>query len=448
MVANDLKGGGPRAEAAAGVLKRAGDRGVVAAEAAYEALDAAGRALAVDVAAAAHTCVASAGVLTRALTDSDEVVRQKALAKLEQPHCGHEAVPILIAGLNVPGTRARVAVLLASIAPSQALTPIANVLGQGSALERGAVRGALAHAAVAAPAPELALLLSQERAADARIELLRATEARLGLVKEAADSALEQLLGGEPSFRTRYLLAAPLAALAKAGDASAEGRFVGLLESDEDAAVRARAAELAGASPTTQNALGEAVADSDPRVRGAALRTIASSRVVSAKGAAINVLGKDPWTFVRASAATALAALPASEPSDRALGRAVEDPSPAVRSAAVRALATHKAAAFAPTILGRLVDPREDPDVRVAAARALGALCDTHAVDKLVDYAVLGASSPDPNDVAIGLAATDALSEVHPADLEKRLQKVRGNGNRPDAKRAAEVAIASRGICR
>ncbi len=447
-VASGLKGGGPRAEAAAGVLKRAGDPGVVAAAAAYGSLDAAGRALAVDVAASAQTCVASAGALTRALADPDEVVREKARAKLEQPHCGHEAVPTLIAALGAPETRSRAAALLASIAPSQALTPIASVLGQGSAKERGALRSAFAHAAAFAPAPELALLLAQERAPDARIELLRAAQERLAVVKEAADSAIEPLLSGDPSFRTRYLLAAPVAALAKAGDAKDEARLVDLLTRDKDAAVRAHAAELAGASRATQAALGGAAGDADPRVREAALRTVASSGVASAQGAAASARARDPWSVVRTTAAAALAALPASEPSDRALGRSVDDPSPAVRSASIVALAAHKAVAFASPIRARLLDASEDPDVRVAAAHALGALCDARAVDKLAEYAVLGASSPDPNEVAVGLAATDALGELHPGDLEKRLQKIRGKGNRPDAQRAAAAAIATRGTCR
>jgi hypothetical protein len=447
-VANDLKGGGTRAEAAAGVLKRAGDTGITAAAAAYDTLDAAGRALAVDVAASAQSCVASARALTRALVDPDEVVREKARAKLEQPHCGHEAVPTLIAALEAPDTRARAAGLLASIAPSQALAPIASVLGQGSSRERGALRSAFAHAAVDAPGPELAALLSQERAPDAQIELLRATEERLALVKEPADALLHRLLAGEPSLRTRYLLAAPVAALARAGDREDDARLEVLLARDKDAPVRAHAAELAGASPKTQAALALAAADADPRVRDAALRTVASSHVAGAREAAENALGNDAWTFVRASAAAALAALPPSESSDRALGHGIEDASPAVRSAVLVALATHKALAFAPSVLARLVDPHEDPDVRVAAAHAAGALCDAHAADPLAEYAVVGASSPDPNAVALGLAATDALGEMHPPELAKRLQKIRGKGNRPDAQRAAAAAIENRGTCR
>jgi hypothetical protein len=447
-VANDLKGGGPRAVAAAGVLKRAGNPGIAAVDTAYRTLDSAGRALAVDVAASAQECTMSAEVLARGLADSDSVVREKARAKLEQPHCGRDAIPTLIAALDVPEVRPRVAPLLALIAPAQALEPIAKVLGQGTVRDRASLRSAFARAAVDAPATELTLLISKERDPDARVELLRAAVVRLGDVKPAADSAIEQVLKGAPARRTRYLLVAPVAALARAGDATAEERLVRLLLRDEDAAIRAHAAEFAGASQTTEAALGEAAADPEPRVRDAALRTVAASRVVSAQSAAIGALGNDPWTFVRASAAAALAALPESEASDRALGRGVDDTSPAVRSVAILALATRNAPDLAHSILAHLVDSREDFDVRVAAARAVGARCDARAVDSLGTYAVLGASSPDPNEVALGLAATDALAQIHPADIEKRLQKIRGKGNRPDAQRAADAAIASHGTCR
>jgi len=151
---------------------------------------------------------------------------------------------------------------------------------------------------------------------------------------------------------------------------------------------------------------------------------------------------------VRAEAAAALAALPPSTPSDEALGRALEDKTPRVKAAAVAALAGHKAVAFAGPIRARLRDKREDLDVRVAAAHALGSLCDARAVDDLAGYAVSGASSPDPDEVALGLAATEALGEIHPADLAKRLKGLHSKGSRPDAQRAADAAVAARGSCR
>jgi len=99
-------------------------------------------------------------------------------------------------------------------------------------------------------------------------------------------------------------------------------------------------------------------------------------------------------------------------------------------------------------IRSRLELAHEDLDVRVAAAQALGNLCDARAVDVLSRYAVTGASSPDPDEVSLGLAATLALGQIHPADLASRLQKVHAKGTRPDAQRAADDAVAARPACR
>jgi hypothetical protein len=446
-VARALSGGGPRAEAAAGVLKRAGVAGLDAAALVYSSLDPAGRALAVDVAAASPSCAVSSRLLAPALSDGDHVVREKARAKLEEPHCGKDAVPALVAALGADATRARAATVLASVAASVALGPLSRVLGQGSVRDRATVRSAFAHAAAAGSGAEVAAILAEARDPEARVELLRASEARLGDAREAADKALDEVFASSPTFRTRYLLAAPVAALARAGDPKGDERLVLLLAHDAEAPVRVRAAELAGASAKTQSALDAATKDPEPRVREAALRTVAASKVVAAEGAAIVALAGDPWTFVRAEAAAALAALPASGPSDEALGRALEDKTSRVRAAAIAALAGHAATAFAGSIRARLADRREDLDVRVAAAHALGSLCDARAVDDLAGYAVNGASSPNPDEVALGLAATDALGQIHPADLVKRLKSVHSKGARPDAQRAANAAVGGRGTC-
>jgi HEAT repeat protein len=442
-----LAGGGPRAEAAAGVLKRAGDAGLDAAASSFAKLDAPGRALAVDVAASAPRCESSARLLVPALADPDEVVREKARAKLEQPHCGHAAVPALVAALSVPETRVRAATLLSSVSPSQALAPLAKALGQGSVRERAQLRSAFAHAATQATPAELAALLAEARDPEARVELLRAAESRLGEVQSAADQALDELLSGPASVKTRYVLASPIAALARAGNAKDDARLLAWLGHDDEPVVRVHAAELAGASAKTQAGLDAASRDPEPRVREAALRTVGTSRVRGAEAGAILALERDPWTFVRAEAAGALAALPASQASDEALARALGDRVPRVRAAAIGALAGHTAVAYAGLIRARLDDAKEDVDVRVAAAHAAGTLCDARALDSLSRDAVSGASSPDPNEVALGLAATDALAAIHPADLANRLKAIHGKGARPDAQRAADAALAARGTC-
>jgi HEAT repeat protein len=442
-----LSGGGPRAEAAAGVLKRAAAAGLEATDSTYDKLDAGGRALAVDIAASASSCGASSSLLVRALSDPDEVVREKARAKLEQPHCGRDAVPALVAALGFPVMRARSAMLLAMVAPTEALDPISKVLGQGSSRERAQLRSAFAHAATGAPGEKLAALLSAGRNPETTVELVRALEARLGDVRDAADQALDGLFALPSSFRTRYVLASPVAALAHVGDPKDSARLLMLLQHDTEPVVRTRAAELAGASPETQAALGAAARDPEPRVREAALHTVGTSGTLAGQGSAIAALRSDPWTFVRSEAAGALAVLPASSASDEALGRAVTDKVPSVRVAAIQALGGHAATAYVAPIRSRMVNEHEDIDVRLAAARALGALCDAHSADALSDYAVAGASSPDPNDVALGLAATAALGQIHPADLTKRLERIHGKGVRPDAERAADAAVTERGSC-
>jgi hypothetical protein len=446
-VALALANGGARAEAASGVLKRAGTAGLRAVAVAFPKLDAAGRALAIDVAASAQDCKASSRLLSAALADSDEIVREKAKTKLQEPHCGQEAVPELIASLDVPDRRVPVAELLASVAPRQALEPLANELGKGSAKERARLRSAFAHADEAAPPAELIALLSQEREPGARIELLRASASRLGDAKVAAEGALHQLLEMRPDATARYLLASPIAALAEAGDGQAEEWLVGLLEHDDSAPVRTRAAELAGASARTRAALPGAETDAEPRVREAALKTAGASRVEIAEPGAISALKKDPWTFVRAAAVGALASLPASKAADEALGHAVNDRVPRIRAASIAALSVHAAGTYADVIRDRLEDKHEDSDVRVAAAHAAGALCDAGSVNDLVEYADRGAFSPDASDVALGLAATEALGDLRPVDLANRLKHLRSNGARPDARRAAEAAIAAGGRC-
>jgi HEAT repeat protein len=447
-VALALSGGGPRAEAAAGVMKRAGEAGLDAAASAFGKLDPAGRALAVDVAASGTRCESSSRLLVPALSDPDEVVREKARAKLEEPHCGRAAVPALVAALGGAETRVRAATLLASVAPSLGLAPLAKALGQGSSRERAQLRSAFAHAAAQATPADLAALLAEAREPEARVELLRAAESRLGEVQSAADEALDELLARPSTLKTRYVLASPVAALARAGDAKDDARLLAWLEHDAEGMVRARAAELAGASAKTQSGLDAASRDPEPRVREAALKTVGTSRVAGGEPGAIAALASDPWTFVRAEAAGALAALPASQSSDEALSRAVGDRVPRVRAASISALAGHGAVAYVAVLRSRLEDPREDIDVRVAAAHAAGALCDASALDALSRAAVSGASSPEPNDVALGLAATDALGQLHPADLAKRLKAIHAKGARPDAQRAADAAIAGRGTCR
>ncbi len=446
-VAAALGGGGPRAEGAAAVLKRA-PGGLAAVSAAYAQLDAAGRALAMDVASVAD-CEKGAPLLVGALGETDREVVRKARGKLER--CGKAAANALSEGAltGSPRVRLEAPMLLAQVAPREALAPLAEAMTTTDEKARAAARKALAHAARDAEKSALAALLAKRGSQDARIDMLRALAARLFDVRADANAVFPELLAPGAPMRTRYLLAAPIAELARAGDLDAAARLVAFISRDSDVPVRAHAAELAAGIAAAEAALAAAVEDPEPRVREAALRSIALAHLKSGEAHAIKRIGEDPWTFVRMAAAGAIAALPASAASDRALAGALKDPSPRVRASAILALAAHRATGQAEALLERLDDGEEDLEVRIAAARALGQICARMATNRLVKLAASGASPVASEDErAVGMAAIDALGRLHPPDLAARLAKARAPDANAGARRAAEHALRETDVCR
>ena len=51
-------------------------------------------------------------------------------------------------------------------------------------------------------------------------------------------------------------------------------------------------------------------------------------------------------------------------------------------------------------------------------------------------------------DVVLGVAAVQALAEIHPPDLERRLAPLRDKTARAEVRRVAEAALAEPGHCR
>jgi HEAT repeat protein len=444
--------GTKRAEPAAALLRRAGEPALAAAAEAYPSLDARGRALAVDVASAGGCDGAAVDLLTLALTDQEREVRRRALGRIER--CGKAASASLARVVKGPdeARRAAAAPLLALVAPSAALEPLASQLGEGSVETRRAVRGALARVSASAPRERLLALVTQREApARARLELLRALGARLPDLRPEADAVLADLLRGSPDMPTRYLLAQPLAHLARSKDAT-EGeltRLAALALRDPDWPVRARAVELsAGVLPLAPTVVA-AASDPEPRVREAALRAIASSSLAAGARPASELLAGDPWTFVRVAAADALATAPDGPPTTSALVRALrDDASPLVRAAAIVALGRQRATSQTPAIRERLDDAREDVEVRALAARTLGVMCASGAADRLTKLAHLARSPVDETDDRMGIAAIEALGTLHPPDLAARLAPLRGKDVRLPVRRAAERAMAEPGSCR
>jgi len=449
--ARALDGGGARADAAAGVLARAGAPGFAAMARAYDKLDAPGRALAIRVAASGSACDASAPLLVRAMSDTDREVRRKAEGKLENPLCGRAAVPALLQALEVEALRAKVAPLVASLAPAKALEPLARVLGSGPPSVRSATRSAFEVAAARGPKDVLVALVGDaSRTPEARLDLVRASVAELGDARPVADGAIDDLLRASPSMPTRYLLVEPLVTLARAGDAKAVEHLTALLAHDPDPPVRARAAELAAGVAAEEPSLVGALRDPDPRVREAALRASSSAKIGRATPDALALLASDPWTFVRTAAAGVLATAPASADVDAKLGEALEsDGSPRVRAATILALAERGATSSLAPIRARLDDAHEDADVRTAAAHALGALCDVRSLDRLTTFARAGADPlADEGASSISLAASESLGALHPADLARRLGPLLAKDARPMAQQAARASLAMPRRCR
>mgnify|MGYP001036396997 CR=1 FL=1 len=449
-VANELSG--PRAEEAAALLRRGGDEGLAAVAKRWASLDGRARAFAVDVASSAGSCDGPAmELLTQALADKDAEVRRRALGRIER--CGKNATASLVEAVRSEdeARRAAAAPLLAAIAPAAAIDPIAEQLGEGQPATRRALRGALGRATGSATRDKLLdLLRRKDMALQARLDLLRALGPKLPELRPDSGAAIADILRASPDMPTRYLVAQPLAHLARSPNATSGEltRLAEMIRRDPDWPVRARAVELAAGIGALAPTIAEAVRDPEPRVREAALRAIATGKMPVGTAAAAHALANDVWTFVRVAAADALGAIPDDGSGRAALAKALRDQSPKVRSAAIAALGDHRATKYAREIRERLDDPKEDLEVRVLAARTLGVLCVRDATDRLTKLAQLARSPIDEADERIGIAAIDALGALHPPDLEKRLAPLRAKDVRMPIRRAAERALAEPGLCR
>jgi HEAT repeats len=440
-----------RGVAAAQVLERAGDGALAAADKAFDSLDDRGRALAIDVAASHERCDEAVPLLARgACTKSGQAAR-KAHQKLER--C-RSAAPLLAKRLqDDPATRACIAPTLAAIAPQEALDPIADAMAatpEGEAETRAALRGAFAQALTAAPSGKLAVILGDShRSPAARLEIMRAAESRVSEAPTESASTVTELLQASPTLRTRYLLLGPLEALARSGDRGAAGRIAEAIVHDADWPVRARAAQAAAGVADAQGALVTASRDAEPRVREAALQSLVLAPSPGAIQAAKVALSQDGWSFVKTQAIAVLTKAPPADDVDAAVGGALHDRGVSVRGGALVALARHRARAWHAAIRERLDDLDEDGDVRGAAARALGAVCDETSAQRLTELArKLGVPGTSEEEQQLALGALVGLAALKPRDMADRLAPLTAPTVPPHVRNAAKEALASRGACR
>jgi hypothetical protein len=427
-------------------LEKPGTDAVVAA---FEALDALGRARALEVLENAP-CEATAEVYVGLLGDDDAAHRRRAEQRLRG--CGAAAELALRRAfeLGTGESGVRLAREIALIAPALAVELLGPRLAAAPPEHRAGYRDALSRAArePSAQTGSRRLLEAHELGTAAELDVLRALSEQLPSLEPEASLALGRAVAAARSFEQRYLLLAPASRLALASPVAAA--FMEAALQDPDPYLRGAAARLAPRHARLAPGLLSATRDPGVRVREAATTRLGELDLPGASQALIERLREDDWPVVRSAAARSLAGTGAGVAVDEALIGALRDDAPDVRSAALRGLGQRGARAALSPIAERFRDTREVPAVRAAAARALADLCDSSQLDELTRAArALLVDRPSPDAVEVGGAALAALGRIAPADLEQRLAAFRELKSRPmleqmvDAARHAERCSAS-----
>jgi HEAT repeat protein len=279
------------------------------------------------------------------------------------------------------------------------------------------------------------------------LDVLRALAPRLPALMPESAQAFNRIATPRASFRTRFLVLEPAAELDQ-HDAGARAFLRRSLAVDESPHVRARAAAAVHRAPEYKAELLRAIDDPELRVREAAIVTLGERAQDFAGPSIVNRLKRDQWPLIRAASAEALSLLGRNTEFDAALGGAIDDPSPQVRGSVIRALGARRAMQHAPEIRERLSDEDEAPIVRASAAAALGLMCDRNSIDVLTQHALLLKDPMLSAELrSIAPIALASLSRIHPSDLAERLSPLRGKSVPEPARRAAEAALTTPGGC-
>ncbi len=466
-----LAGGQARAKAAASLLARAGSPGAEAAMKGFDKLDEPGQRLA-EAVIDGSSCSVHAPFYVRIMGEKlvargPKKPRGDADPALEHAtdrvrRCARAAVPALseLVAKSTGHVKIIAAAELALVAPAESVPVLIEQLATTDDELRREMRASLAHASKSERAwPVFASEFERDRFSTrtdvVKVDILRALGARIANVTGARDAFIS-LWAPEASFRTRYLLLAPAAELARSGDERARSLVLEALRRDADSHVRIKAAQVAARVPALQSALIEAVDDPEVRVREAAIEAVgARDEDVAATPPSVELvaalerrLQKDPFTFVRVHAARSLGQLPATPGSDAALVAALRDAAPDVRARAIDGLAAHRAKRHIVAI-GELADRADEhAEVRARAILALGVLCDTSRVDTWTKLALWTVSGISDGERMIGAAAIAALGDVKPKDLAKRLAPLLDSKMPRNVREAAKAALEAEPACK
>ncbi len=467
-----LDGEKKRADAAAAVLLRGGEKAFTAVSDKFFSLNEAGRRRAMQVLDAAP-CSLSSPVFASMLANKEE--REKKHAQDRVRRCGRRSANALAGVLKhgagcvpshqiesqcsltrsqqkryqVDPGRLAAANELAFVAPERVVPLIAPWLGKNNRPTRRVLRRYLSRASKRAAGREAlsAQLQDESLPTAATVDLLRATKDHFDAMRGPAGAAFARLATSR-DLRTRYLLLEPAAKLAKAGDGRGLSFLTTRISSDPEPMVRTQAVVVASEIPAAVPWMLRALEDKNVRVRQAAAKSLAGR--AEATKFLVRRLMLDDWPMVRAAAARSLATAGPSELANEQLAEHLSDPSPKVRQWSATALGARQAKTHARALRSVADAAKEKVSVRMAAVRALGQMCDGEAVGMLTIFAQRSADPYSPEAASgLGAAALSALGQIHPTDLKDRLANLLSNESVPPQIRAAAAsALATPQACR
>ena len=460
-----------RGKAAMALLERSGKVGAEAAMKSYDKLDDVGRRRAESI-IDGSSCALHAPFYVQMMGDKLAAQGPKRSRRDADPallhaldrvrRCGRAAAPALAELIKKaePAVKIAAAAELALVAPVESVPVLIDELATTDENLRREMRTALAHAvknerALSVVASELERDRFSGRTEVVQIDVLRSLGPRIVTVAGARD-AFVSLWAPEASFRTKYLLLGPAAELARSGEERAKTLLVAALRTDADPHVRMRAAQVSARVPALQSALIEAVDDAEVRVREAAVEALGDpgkdaaliTPPVLLVAALERRLLKDPFTFVRASAARSLGQLGATAASDDALAAALKDVAAEVRARSIDGLAVHRAKSHLSEL--RQISDRDSElaEVRSRAILALGVMCDASRIDAWTKLALLSMQGMSDGERLLGSAAIAALGDVKPKDLAKRLAPLLDPKAPRNVREAARAALEVQSGCK
>lgn len=405
-----------RRRQAAMLLKRAGEPGVEAIRGAWKKLDLYGRRLAVGILAETDP-KKSIPLLVEAVLGNDDRTKETAMKGLTA--APKQAVTGLSAYLQSADSAvfATAAGVLGELAEPSAVTALIGVTGQGDKKRRQVVRDLLAAIALRS-VDKAEQLYAQLKAADdagereKMFDLLRAGASSPVLGDRIFEIA-GRIYDGSTDFPDRYRA---LEAMGKVGCKHAATRLIAAA-ADGDKFIRKVAVEGLGTcrrpSKAVVSTIEHALTDDAPVVRLAGLDVLPATGLLSVSKGRIKALSRtEPWPVVRAKIAGLAKFLPPVDAFSILLGMA-DDDSALVRAAVLGSVVGVPGKAADAVVEGRLNDNNESTRIKLEAAIAAGKRCQATAVPALLKVLKIGAEPlARKEDIEVAVAAAKSLGAI------------------------------------